>query len=193
MNNSFLLLINKVLANNQGSLLLLKKYRGQTFSINIIGLINFRAIICNDGLLDEIDQNMPTSINMSIPLSIASEVIRNNKMAMLQKISFRGNKHDGIEILKIISNLQISEAILQTDSVWLALLIKTLNKFIGTLKNTLLLFGKNASQSISEYLQYESKDIVNQYEIEQFCDAVDTLRERTDTLIKRINVLNNKL
>ena len=51
----------------------------------------------------------------------------------------------------------------------------------------------NTSQSISEYLQYETQDIVSKYEIEQFCNDIDELKEKTELLSKRFNLLGYKL
>ena len=45
--------------------------------------------------------------------------------------------------------------------------------------------------SISEYLLYETKDIVNKFAIEDFCNQVDELKSRVEILIKRINDIHS--
>jgi ubiquinone biosynthesis protein UbiJ len=187
----FLSTINKILASNQGSCLLLRKYNGKSFVINIAGLINFSANITSDGLL--VHRNDPdyTDTSIKINSTIAGTLLENNHPEMLKHITITGDKSFGLELLKILSNLEITEALMHNQSVSLSFVLSILGKFITIIKNNLQLITRNTAQSIIEYLQYETTDIVGRHEIEQFCTSVDILKERADRLIKRFNLLDS--
>jgi ubiquinone biosynthesis protein UbiJ len=191
INNIVLSLLNKILLNNQGSMALLQKFSQQSFSINIVGTFSLNAIIKDDGLLQSIDTEVYTTY-INIPLSVSKYLLNNNQLDAIKDINIQGDKQLGMSILNILANLQLTN-IAGYSSLTNSIVYISLTNFINTIKNTLQLIVYNTSQSISEYLQYETQDIVSKYEIEQFCNDIDELKEKTELLSKRFNLLGYKL
>lgn len=189
-NNTILSILNKILQVNEGSLLLLKEYSGNTFSINIIGLLKIVAKLDNDGFLSTTDNTSYTT-DISVPFSISPHLIQNNQLEMIKEVQINGDKQFGLDLLKIFSNLKFSH-VNYNHGIVAVTLQNTLEKFFKSIKNTLQLVFNNANNSISEYLQYETQNIVSRYEIDQFCVEVDEIRERTNLLEKHLNLLGNK-
>ncbi|MFN8770746.1 MAG: hypothetical protein ACK5Z5_05795 [Neisseriaceae bacterium] len=192
LNNKILPLINKILANNQGSLKLLQRYSNNSFTISLLGLINFSATIAENGFLNTLDEIDNITTHIKINPEIARSLVNNNKIEMLKYITISEDKQFGVELLKILSNLQIIEALTYTESLPLSIIIDILRKSLAIIKNNISLITQNIAQSVTEYLQYETTDIVNKYEIEQYCNQVDDLREKADIITKRINLLSNR-
>lgn len=191
LNNMFLSTINKILATNQGSCLLLQKHSGKSFVIDIAGIMNFSANITGDGFLVHCSNPDYTDTSIKINSTIAGTLLDNNHPEMLKHITITGDKSFGLELLKILSNLEIAAALMHSQSVPLSITLSILRKFVTIIKNNLQLITRNTAQSLTEYLQYETTDIVGRHEIEQFCTSVDMLKERTDRLIKRFNLIDS--
>ena len=64
---------------------------------------------------------------------------------------------------------------------------------INMLKSQFILSTNNIGHSVAEYIQYETQDVANGYEIENFCTQVDELKSRTELLAKRIQLLRSCL
>lgn len=178
---------NKILTYNESSILLLKLKAGKSFKLNLPGL-SFSGLIDVDGLLTE-PLTKEYNVEITLPLMTASYLINQDKLATFKQISFVGDVALGREILEILSNLRFS-GIYATLSPNILFLITPLNKIILSVKNSLLLLQHNATHSISEYLLYETEDLVTQYEIEEFCNAVDDLNNRVNLLNAHINLLS---
>ncbi len=188
-NNIILSAFNKLLKNNEGSLLLLQKYAENNFSINVIGLCKVIAKIGADGFFYWDDSNTHTA-TIIIPFSITTHLIQQNQLEIIKKIQIEGNKQFGLELLQIFSKLNYKHIPL-TQGIHGAIIQNSLNNFLKTMQNTLKLIINNANTSISEYLQYETQSVIGYYEIQQFCNDVDELRERTNLLEKHLNQLGN--
>ena len=48
----------------------------------------------------------------------------------------------------------------------------------------------NASNSIKEYLLYETEELITKFEINHFCEQVDALRAKSEILEQKIQLLN---
>lgn len=59
----------------------------------------------------------------------------------------------------------------------------------GWFKQASLTLGRN----LSEYVQYEGRDVATESELDDFSRAVDTLRDDTERLVARINLLKSRL
>ena len=184
INRITLNLINKILSNNESSLQLLQQYCNKSFSINVASILNISAIITHDGYLSYIG-NTEFTTSVEIPVSIASSLIMNEQLKAIKHLQIHGDKQFALAILKILSNLHL-EITPKTHSISAIMLQNTLDKFIKIIKNTLFLILNNAGQSTSEYLQFETMDIVNTYEIEKFCNDVDELKARVELFEKKL-------
>ena len=68
-------------------------------------------------------------------------------------------------------------------------LLTKLEQIFTHIHNQLRLINHNSAHSISEYLLYESTDIVTRHEITNFCNDVDDITNRFDRLNQRLNLL----
>lgn len=185
--NSLHLIFNKILSSNEGSLNILRKYHGKSFKLNLIGF-HFSGLIEADGLITKpVDETY--TVEITIPLSTASYLIHQDRLATYKEITFHGDQAFGRELLEILSNLHFSGVYSNASPVTL-LFVNQFSKAIQAIKNNLSLIQSNVGTSVSEYLLYETEDLVTHYELEEFCNAVDELNSRTDRLTARINLLS---
>ena len=59
--------------------------------------------------------------------------------------------------------------------------------------STICFMRRTAGENIAEYLQEESRDLVNKTELEEFLQGVDMLRETADRVEARIARLEQRL
>ena len=180
-------LLNKILEHNEGSINLLKHYHGKSFKLNLVG-ISIAALITDSGLLQVADESTEFNVDVFIPPTTASYLVNQDKLDAFKKISFHGDIEFGRAILEIMANLHLSGLYTNTSPA-AGLMLSQLGKVINMLKEQMLLVGQNSSNSVSEYLLYESEDIVTRYEIQDFCDNVDDLNNRLNLINQRINNL----
>ena len=179
-------IFNKVMLLNESSIIKLKMHQGKSFQITLLG-ISFEALIDVDGSL--IKPSSPNhTVKILAPLSLATYLINQDQLNAFSQIKFIGDNSFGRELLEILSNLQLS-AIYKENSLERSLILNKINQIIQFSKNNLHLLHCNISKSISEYLLYETEDLVTHYEIDEFCDEVDHLGNRVDILKARINLL----
>ena len=185
MTSAILTFLNKVLESNEGSRNRLMAYAGKSFQIRL-PFLSLSASISAKGLFESAETYTAT---IDIPLTAASYLINKDKLAIFKQIRFSGDVVFGREILEILAALQFTGVIYNNSN---PLTMLAVNKFISiltALKNQMQLLSSNASHSISEYLLYESEDLVTRYEMEGFCTGVDDLSARTERLNAQINFL----
>ena len=185
MNNAVLLFLNKTLEFNEGSRNRLKAYTGKSFQIRL-PLLSLDAGISASGLLESAGTITAT---IDIPFTAANYLIDKDKLAVFKQIIFSGDVVLGREILEILSGLKFTAGFYSNTDPLSMLVISKFVSVFTILKNQIKLLSYNATNSISEYLLYESEDLVTQYEMEDFCNNVDDLSTRTDRLNAKINLL----
>lgn len=189
--NILLPILNKLLRHNEGSRNRLKSYQGKSFNLNIIGFY-ITGVINNEGFIARCNQDANVDgdydIAIIVPASIASYFIHNDKLEVFRQITFHGDTKFGRDLLEILSNLHF-EGVYATLSPLNGLILQQLAKVFAGIKDYFILVNKNMATSVSEYLLYESRDIVTSLAIEEFCVEVDELKSRTDLLAKKVNQL----
>lgn len=185
INHGVLLGLNTVLKHNEGSQQLLKRYATYSFKINLSGFM-ICALIDSDGLMIAAAPNDYYTVEITLPLRCATYLINHDKLAAFRQIHLQGNREFGLELLQILVNLNMPSV---TISPALLLTITPLVQFIQTLKDNLVLIGHNATTSISEYLLFETEDLVTHFELAEFCTAVDELTMNVDRLMAQTKLL----
>lgn len=180
-------LFNKILEHNEGSVNLLKHYSDKSFKLNLAGM-SITALIAQNGLLQTTDESDEFDVDVFIPAATASYLLNQDKLDAFKKISFHGDIEFGRALLEIMANLHLS-GLYANASPSAGLMLSQIGKVINMLKEQMLLVGQNSSNSVTEYLLYESEDIVTRYEIQDFCDNVDDLNNRLNLINQRINNL----
>ncbi len=178
------MLLNKALTSNEGSQHLLAQHYNKSFRI-LFPVFSISAIIEKNGSLSIHEQYEVDSI-IKIPLSSLNYLINQDKLAIIKQIEISGDKNFGLFLLELLSKLNWN--IIDHDKI---LGSKILVKFFIKLNKQLQLVVTNATHSITEYLLYETEDLVTQYEMNDFCKEVDELNNRADILKARINLLLN--
>ncbi len=184
MTKTILLLLNKVLTSNASSQHLLAKYYNKSFRI-IFPVFSISAVVEKNGSLGLYEQNEVDS-TIKIPLSSLNYLINQDKLAIIKQIEINGDKNFGLFLLELLSKLNWN--IIDHDKIPGS---KILVNFFIKLNEQLQLVATNAAHSITEYLLYETEDLVTQYEMNDFCREVDELNNRADILKARINLLLN--
>ncbi len=189
INDSMLFVLNKTLSNNESSLNSLKQHIYKSFKINFLGL-SLSAVINQDGVLSRYSETEFTVI-INIPITASTYLINQNKIDLFKQLTFIGDKKFGRELLEILSKLN-SYGLFSTQSSFANILVNQLINLIKMIIAQIKLTSTNASQSISQYLLYETEDIADKYEIDKFCNAVDDVKARVELLNQRINLLVTK-
>lgn len=184
--NVVLTILNKVLEHNEGSRNRLSYYHDRSFALNIVG-VSIIGVIDADGFISNSDAIVDNyDVSITIPAIVASYFVHKDQLDAFRQITFKGDTKFGRDLLEILSNLQF-DSFYATLSPLNGIIVRQLSRVFIAIKDYFILVNKNMATSISEYLLYETRDIVTGYAIEDFCTEVDELRTRADLLIKRIN------
>lgn len=181
--------INKILQTNDGARKLLSQYSGKSFILQL-PLFSINAVIDNDGYMQYLDSTKADT-HMTIPLHNLKYFIDKDKFNALKAIEIEGDYPFAHALLKILSQLHFN-LIYQTKSDGGIIVTNLVINGLKQLSTYLKRLGQNSSQSLSEYIQYESMDIVNRYELEEFYHKVDQLNASIDRLNHRYNHLERK-
>lgn len=185
INNILIVILNKILALNPSSVEYLKSYHNKCFYLNIVGL-SLKAQINIDGLL--INSENETDAIIIIPLEAASYLINNDKLDMLRQIKITGDLDFAVKFLEIISKLNF-DGVYAKISPLNGVILHQLERVLLMIQEHFKLVSGNMGISISEYMQYETGEIINQHKLDNFCGSVDELKIRTDLLSKKIEKL----
>ena len=176
------MLLNKALISNESSQYLLAQHHNKTFRI-IFPIFSISAIIEKNGGLSICEQNN-VDTTIKIPISSINYFINQDKLAIIKQIDISGDKNFGLFLLELLSKLNWD--IISHDKIPGS---KILANFFISLNKQFHLIATNAVESFTEYLLYETQDLVTQYEMSDFCKEVDELNDRVDILKARINLL----
>ena len=185
-NSTTIAIINRILHSNEGSVRLLQQHYGKSFVITM-PFLSLHAQIDSDGLLIPPTGHETSTVVISIPLATATYLIDRDKLATFKHITCTGDADFGRKLLEIFSNLNIA-AFYGNESPTTLYAIAKLRTIITIFKQTISLLAHNASQSVVEYLLYETEDLITQYEMDEFCSGVDDLTERVNRLNAQINL-----
>jgi ubiquinone biosynthesis protein UbiJ len=160
---------------------------GKSFKfITPLGILSGQIDI--DGfIINEVDNTAYTVI-INIPVAVSSYLINQDQIAAFKQLKFQGDRVFGREFLELLVNLNFS-GLYTSESVAVLFIQQQLQQFFIGLKNTLQLITTNTVNSVTEYLLYESEDLITQYELKQFCDEVDSINERTNLLIAKFEYI----
>lgn len=184
-------LLNIILSTNSGSRDLLAKYQGMTFKLMFPGF-NISAQCDIDGYF--IVYNLANyDVIINIPLDSATFLIDKDKLAVYKKISFNGNTGFGRELLEILSKLHLDGIYTKINSPLILLALNKFTDLIKVINNYLKFFASNGSNTLKEYLMYETEDIITRFENDQFCDNVDELKSKIEHLEQQIKQYQNKV
>ncbi len=187
-NQLFILIINRLLRANVGLADKMAKLTGKTIELILIGA-KFRFEITGNFITET--ENTEPNVRINIPLSASTHLINPDQLRTMKQIQIEGELKTGQEFLQLLSQLHPEDLLYQHDNIILGIITRKLEKLVIMLINYLKLVINNGLYSSSQYLQYESQDLVGHYELEDFCNQVDELNSRYELLNKRIARLRN--
>lgn len=190
MNKLVIIILNQLFQANPRINSDLKQFTDKTIELQVIG-IAIRFMVSQDYMLKESYGSVDTMI--VIPLAAGSYLIDQNQLKSFNRIQIHGDQKLGQNWIKLMSRLEVTNILYQHDSVLLGVFAVQVERLLASIIDYLKLMTGNASYSVSQYLQYESDNIVGKYELKQFCAEVDELNSRYQLLNKRMERLHEVL
>lgn len=183
LHNLVLKAINLLLDANIETKKLLAKFSTKIVRINF-PLTSIQFMLVNDGSI-ELEQTEPDCV-INIPLAAVSHVIHNNELKTYKSLDIAGDKSLAKHILEAFSTIKVTRVLYMSHNPMMNLFATQLEKIISGLIDYAKMVSNNAGDSISQYLQYESNEIVDKYDLEKFYQEVDEVKSRYELLLKRI-------
>ena len=189
-------LLNRYVAASGKAAALAARLEGKSLQVEIHGLAPLRAAVCDGRLALLAGEDSP-----------ADSVISGSASAFLQmfRTSPRLPASGGRATLQVRGDAEAAnlyrELLAAARPDW----EEELSRFIGDLPARRALqfvrrtaayarrAGRIAGENIAEYLQEESRDLVNASELDEFLRGVDALRETTDRIEARLARLEQRL
>lgn len=187
-NSLMLTVINKILESNEGSRKLLIAFAKKSFCIKYCGIC-ITALIDIDGFLTEIANNNYDVIIEIKPSSI-DYLLHKDRIALLRSINFVGDKSFGMSLLSILTNIHYYGLYLITSYPLLNLFFSKLTQAISIIADYMKLLTNSFSISTSEYLLYETQDLITRYENDQLWTEIEDLNSRVDHLGENIRLID---
>ena len=189
INNVQLIGVNRLLHNNQSSMVLLASYAGKSFIIHC-GLMSFSGQIDIDGLLIQASDNQYSAV-ITFPLALMTYTITRDANSIKPHIIIVGDQEFAYALLRILSNLEFS-GIYHNQSPIILFILMQIKQVMVAMKDNAQLMLSNFSHSVAEYLLYEKEYVVTRNELNSFNQAVDEINQRVTKLSNALNVLMQK-
>lgn len=148
-------------------------------------LLRLNFIIAPDGSFEP-ENSVAADCEITIPISSSSYFLHHNQLQAFQNLQISGDKNLAKVFLETLATIDISNILYQHNSPALGILSVKIEKIMRQIIDYAQLINQNASLSTSQYIQYDAQIIVDKYQIDNFCNQVDELKERTDLLALRI-------
>jgi ubiquinone biosynthesis accessory factor UbiJ len=186
-------LLNRSIGESLEAGTVARRLEGATFEVDLTGLARVRASICTGRLA--LAKDAPGE---------ADARIRGSLFALIERFA-RPSASDARQGIEISGNAEVAagyrELIELARPDWEDELARVLGDLPArrlslALRSGFSWFkkaGRTAAQNLAEYLQEESRDLVNRPELEEFLAAVDELRETADRVGARLERLERRL
>ena len=187
--------INRYLALDPEMLVKLGAFSGKVIKIELTGVSKMLYLLPDEHgiqILTEFEGEVDTVLR-GVPLSLFKMGLVSNTASLLLKgeVEITGDTRLGHQFKSAFDQMEIdwSEPLAELVGDGLAFqLQQTGQKFTKWGQHTVNSF----SNSVSEYLQEESRDVITETELNIFNDAVDQLRNDVDRLQQKIQSLAAK-
>lgn len=184
--NGMVYLLNLFITTNSGVQLKLKNLANKVIGLHF-GNIKFELLITDNG--DVKTTNLAHDCTIYFPLAIISHLIHKDAIRTLRTIKITGNNKLAIEFLDIITKLNPTNFLYTNNSQLLNLGGFYTEKLVKSFVDYANLVVNNFTTSGSRYIQYEKNFITDKYQITEFCNQVDEIKDRYQLLLKRVQKL----
>jgi ubiquinone biosynthesis protein UbiJ len=197
-------LINAMLAQQSSIRRQLQACHNQCYRIMLHKVSILTFTIDKDGFFEAVaatDEHQPYDATIVIPSDIVVPIIykqltsrndQQDKIAIAKQLHITGNEASAYAMLEAIANLDTSAGWLYAtcDSSKLSwLLCKQLIGVLTWIKDGVNRVTSNVIYSSVDYWQNQVGAIVAATEIEEFCQAVDIVKARTDVIVRDLQLL----
>ena len=179
--------LNLILRENQGARNLLKEYNRYTYTL-IAPLMIFNMQIDENGFMIPInldDPKIALNAKITLPLELIQFVFNMDQISIVKHIQVEGDLQFAHKLLEILSQLHFSNVYTIKSPILRTCVNKIIN-IIRALHIQVKSISHSLSQSLSEYLLYESEMVATSNEINEFCNSVGDLQVRTDLMNQKI-------
>lgn len=185
--------LNRYVGASAQAQLLAQRLQGRTLQIDIEGLTRIRAAALDGRLVLLTGDDTP-----------ADAVISGSPPALLRMFKGSLTREPAAPVAQIRGDAEIANqyrelfVLAQPDlEEELSRFIgdfpaRSLSQFAGQAMNFLRRARRTAGENIAEYLQEESRDLVNKTELDEFLHGVDRLRDTADRIEARIARLEQR-
>ncbi len=179
--------INLLLEANSNTQKQLAKYATKIVKINL-PLLSIQFLIAADGSV-ETEHNDP-DCTIAIPLSSVSHVLHKNDLKTYKSFDIDGDKELAKKLLEILATVETTNVMYLSQNPLMNMFALQLEKLLVSLVNYAKMVSNNAGHSISQYVQYETNEVVDKYDLEKFSNEVDEVKSRYELLLKRVERIN---
>ncbi len=173
--------LNLMLRANSQQALQLIQLQQQAIELSL-PFITVKFIITEQGLL-KTAEDRKVACSIEVPLTVLGY---SNNLQQLQALNIRGDMALAQQFLRIISTVEACNLLYAHLPEQFALVAYPIEVALQQLISYLQLIKDNGVLSLQEYLQAETKILALPVQLEEFYQAVDELRERSDLLQARI-------
>lgn len=177
-------LIQHLLEQNAWAAPMLQPFAGQCVQLNFV-LIKTSLVILENGSLAIAGETLIPDAIITIPPSLLLRLIAQDEAAKLQ-ISVEGDTHLATAFAKVITHIRwdYEEDLSKlTGDIPASKFGQFARQTLGTTKDSTV----NLAEMLSEYWQEEKPILAKKRHVEQFNNAVDTLRADAERLEKRLS------
>lgn len=186
-------MLNRSIAAQAGAMARARRLEGKSLQIDIVGFARVRAGVCGGALVLATGDDSPADAILSGSPSSLLQMMRGGaRTAAGSAVQVRGDAESAAAFRELLT-------LARPD--WEEELSRLVGDFAarrigGAGRRTLAWLrgvGRSSGQNIAEYLQEESRVLVNRTEMEEFLRAVDDLREAGDRAEARLKRLEQRL
>ncbi len=186
--------LNRNIAGQARALQLLGRLEGKSLQLDIEGILRVRAQVQGGrlALLKGDDSATDALISGPVPALLMMMTGTANKATGDQTVQVRGDAEVAGQYRELLTLARPDfeeEAARLVGDVPARRLGNLARSAFGWLRRT----GRSAGTNVAEYLQEESRDLVNRTELDEFLRGVDELRERADRFEARLRRLDQRL
>jgi len=202
-------LLNRYIGGSAEARALAQRLQGTSLQVNIEGVTKIRARVFGGrlALVNGEESRAEESAAMPLPASPAAPadaVISGTPTALLALLKGGIRRDPARPAAQIRGDAEIANLYRELFTAARPDLEEELSRFIGDFparrvsqfaRRALELgarFRRTAGENIAEYLQEESRDLVNKTELEEFLRGVDGVREATDRIEARLGRLEQR-
>lgn len=182
INAAAIKILNLGISANENVQIKLKHFATKIVRLNL-PMISLNFIITANGFLEP--EDLKPDLVIDLPIKLASHFIHADEIKTFKDINISGDRQLALGVLSALAEIDPGKILYMKDSALLGVMANKFEDLIKGMIDYIKLLSHNAGLSLSQYVQYESDLVTDQYQLEEFYVAVDQLKEHSELLVKR--------